>query len=158
MKMPSKRTLFPVVTIMAVILTLSSIQAADQSGPYPGQRPVVSQPGAITRQSPTVSQPSGISAADKAAIVKLFEGVDPNKYQLRFNGGREVYGRKRVAMNDLTQVSRSKSPGDRGWIVFVVEGDDVVYVLAVGSSEDLTSTLGNQKAGQLKSILSKYNR
>ena len=158
MKMPSNRTLFPVVTIMALTLTLSSIQAADQSGPYPGQRPVVSQPGAITRQRPTVSQPSGISAADKAAIVKLFEGVDPNKYQLRFNGGREVYGRKRVAMNDLTQVSRSRSPGDRGWIVFVVEGDDVVYVLAVGSSDDLTSTLGNQKAGQLKSILSKYNR
>lgn len=101
---------------------------------------------------------SGVSAADQEAIAELFKGVDPSKYRLQFNNKSKTFGQRSVQMSDVQQVRRITNPAEAaGWIVFVVEGDDVIYVLAVGSS-DLVSVLGKQKAAQLNQIMAKYKR
>jgi len=101
-----------------------------------------------------------ISAKDRQAIEALFKGVDPGKYRLQFyNGERRKasqLGRLNYKMNDLQRVQRITNPVDAvGWIVFVVEGDDVIYVLAVGSDK-LKSVLGAQKVQRLNTIMAKY--
>lgn len=101
-----------------------------------------------------------ISASDRNAIIALFKGVDPSKYQLQFyNGERKTaskVGRLKYSMNDLQRVQRLTNPVDAvGWIVFVVEGDDVIYVLAVGSDK-LKSVLGVEKMKRLNGIMAKY--
>lgn len=120
--------------------------------------------GATAQSSPSkVRKDQGemrISKKDRDAIISLFKGVDPSKYTLQFyNGERKSaskYGRLKYGMNDLKRVSKTSNPvGAAGYIVFVVEGDDVVYVLAVGS-DNLKSVLGAQKLGRLKAIMSKY--
>jgi hypothetical protein len=105
-------------------------------------------------------QKKRISDKDRRAILALFKGVDPSKYRLQFyNGERRrasKYGRLRYGMNDLKRVQRLTNPIDAvGWIVFVVEGDDVIYVLAVGSDK-LKSVLGVQKMRRLNAIMAKY--
>lgn len=98
----------------------------------------------------------GVSAADQKAITELFKGVDPSKYRLQFNGKRTTLGQKTVRMQDIEQVRKFTNPVEAaGWIVFVVEGDDVIYVLAVGNS-NLVSVLGREKAAKLNSIMAKY--
>ena len=103
-----------------------------------------------------------ISDKDRAAIVALFRGVSPKKYKLQFHNGDKKrpskYGRKSVRMQDLKQVQKITNPRDAmGWIVFVVEGDDVIYVLAVGGKDRLQSVLGAAKAKRLNGIMAKYN-
>ncbi|MDX1942356.1 MAG: hypothetical protein SFU99_17460 [Saprospiraceae bacterium] len=99
-----------------------------------------------------------ISAADQKAITALFKGVDASKYRLQFNNKKTVVGKRSVKMEDLEQVRKVTNPAEAaGWIVFVVEGDDVIYVLAVGNSE-LVSVLGREKAAQLNKIMAKYKR
>jgi len=122
-----------------------------------------------TRYKPTTNQ-SGklkqevakkrISDKDRKAIQNLFRGVNPSKYRLQFyNGERRrpsKYGRLNYKMNDLKRVQRLRNPVNAvGWIVLIVEGDDVIYVLAVGSDK-LKSVLGAQKASRLNSIMAKY--
>ena len=101
-----------------------------------------------------------ISQTDKNAILSLFRGVDQRRYKLQFYNGQRKraakYGRLRYSMNDLNRVKRVTNPIDAvGWIVFVVEGDDVIYVLAVGSDK-LKSVLGVQKVKRLNAIMAKY--
>ncbi|MEL7122055.1 MAG: hypothetical protein AAFO07_21590 [Bacteroidota bacterium] len=102
-----------------------------------------------------------ISEADRKAIIGLFKGVDQSKYKLQFyNGERKSaskYGRLNYKMNDLQRVAKvSNSVGAAGYIVLIVEGDDVIYVLAVGSGK-LKNVLGAQKAARLDKIMAKYN-
>ncbi|MDX2248286.1 MAG: hypothetical protein SF052_16000 [Bacteroidia bacterium] len=109
-----------------------------------------------TAQRTTTTARKGISAADKAAIKEIFKGVDASKYRLQFNNKAETLGNRTVAMKDLQQVKRITNPAEAaGWIVFVVEGDDVIYVLAVGNS-DLVSVIGKEKALKLNNIMAKY--
>ena len=99
-----------------------------------------------------------ISAADQRAIVALFKGVPKSKYRLKFNSGKTVAGSKRVAMRDMAQVSKITNPGEAaGYIVFIVEGNDVVYILAVGKDE-LDNAIGQERAAKLNSIMAKYAR
>ncbi|MCB9080851.1 MAG: hypothetical protein H6555_03970 [Lewinellaceae bacterium] len=99
---------------------------------------------------------TGISDADQKAIQELFKDVDPSKYRLQFNSKRTAFGTRAVSMDDLNQIKRVTNPAEAaGYIVFVVEGDDVVYVLAVGSSK-LTSVLGKEKTAKLNAIMAKY--
>lgn len=99
---------------------------------------------------------TGISAADQKAIVELFKGVDASKYRLQFNSRQSVHGSRKVEMRDVQQIKRVNNPAElAGWIVFVVEGDDVIYVLAVGNS-DLQSVIGKEKAAKLNAIMAKY--
>lgn len=101
---------------------------------------------------------SGISAADRNAIIAIFEDVDPSKYRLQFNKRKSTYGSRQIKMGDLEQIKRKVNPEEAaGWIVFVVEGDDVIYALAVGKS-DLVSVLGEEKALKLNTIMAKYGR
>jgi hypothetical protein len=98
----------------------------------------------------------GVSAADQKAIAELFKGVDQSKYRLQFNNKATTLGKRAVKMTDVEQVRKITNPGEAaGWIVFVVEGDDVIYVLAVGSS-DLVSVLGKEKTLKLNQIMAKY--
>lgn len=122
------------------------------------------RPAAARKTSPTVIQQDmakkRISDADRKAIIALFKDVDPKKYQLQFyNGERKkssTFGRMAYQMNDLQRVKKVNNSVDAaGYIVFVVEGDDVVYVLAVGSDK-LKSVLGAQKAKRLGAIMAKY--
>ncbi len=117
-----------------------------------------------TRYSPERSRTTtkkttkGISSADQRAIREIFKGVPSSQYRLQFNDGKSVYGSRRVSMSDVNQVKRVTNPvGAAGYIVFVVEGDDVVYVLAVGSSK-LTSVLGKEKTQRLNQIMAKYKQ
>lgn len=99
---------------------------------------------------------TGVSSADQKAIQEIFKDVDPSKYRLQFNNKKNVYGRHKVEMADVQQIKRVTNPVEAaGWIVFVVEGDDVIYVLAVGSS-DLVSVIGREKAQKLNTIMAKY--
>lgn len=112
---------------------------------------------AVTKISPAAQTAKGVSAEDQAAIKALFAGVDESKYSLKF-GGKAVSGKRAVGMKDLTQVKRVTNPAEAaGYIVLVVEGDNVVYVLAVGK-KDLQSVLGQEKALKLNQIMSKYQR
>jgi hypothetical protein len=98
----------------------------------------------------------GVTAADQKAIAELFKGVDQSKYRLQFNNKATTLGKRAVKMTDVEQVRKITNPGEAaGWIVFVVEGDDVIYVLAVGSS-DLVSVLGKEKTLKLNQIMAKY--
>lgn len=102
------------------------------------------------------AQKQGISKEDQAAIQELFKGVDKSKYRLQFNGGTQTVGTRKVAMKDLETVKKVRNPVESaGYIVLIVEGKDVVYVLAVGSKE-LTSVLGKEKVAKLNSIMTKY--
>jgi len=79
---------------------------------------------------------------------------------LQFNNGDRrtptKYGKLSYKMNDLKRVKRITNPVDAvGWIVFVVEGDDVIYVLAVGSDK-IKNVLGEAKTKRLNSIMAKY--
>lgn len=123
------------------------------------QRPVAKKNTSTTELKRDVDK-KRISDADRKAIIELFKGVDQSKYQLQFyNGERRSpakYGRLSYKMNDLQRVKRITNPVDAvGWIVFVVEGDDVIYVLAVGSDK-LKSVLGAEKARRLNAIMAKY--
>lgn len=110
----------------------------------------------VSAQSRPAAKAKGISAADQTAIKELFKGVDPAKYRLQFNSRRDVVGKRAVKMEDIQQVKRVTNPAEAaGWIVFVVEGDDVIYVLAVGNS-DLVSVIGKEKALKLNQIMAKY--
>ncbi len=103
------------------------------------------------------SESKGISKRDKDAIKRILKGVDPSKYYVRFNGGEETYGRKKVSMNDLKRVSKYSNPRTAaGWIIVIVEGADVVWIVAVGK-EELKRTLGERRAQQLQSIAAKYD-
>ena len=115
-------------------------------------------PQTATAQRGKTTARSGVSAADQQAIADLFKGVDPSKYRLQFNNKSKTLGQRSVQMTDIQQVRRITNPAEAaGWIVFVVEGDDVIYVLAVGNS-DLVSVLGKQKAAQLNQIMAKYKQ
>ncbi len=104
------------------------------------------------------SKEKAISAADQQAIQALFKDVDPSKYRLQFNQGKRVLGERKVDLQDLQQVKKYRNPAEAaGWIVLIVEGNDVIYVLAVGSSE-LTNVLGREKAAKLNQIMAKYGR
>lgn len=99
-----------------------------------------------------------ISAADQRAITEIFKGVDQSKYRLQFNQGKRVLGKKAVEMRDLEQVKKFRNPGEAaGWIILIVEGKDVIYILAVGSS-DLQNVLGKEKTAKLNQIMAKYAR
>jgi len=103
------------------------------------------------------TQQKQISTEDKAAIKALFKGVSPSKYRLQFDNGKDVAGSKRVTMSQLKQIRRGINPGETaGYILLIVEGDNVVYVLAVGK-KTLDNVLGAEKAKRLGAILAKYN-
>jgi hypothetical protein len=101
-------------------------------------------------------RPTHISPADQRAIEALFKGVDQSKYHLQFENGKRTIGTKKVEMSELEQVKKIRNPGEAaGWIILIVEGNDVIYVLAVGGSE-LESVLGKEKAAKLNQIVAKY--
>lgn len=111
---------------------------------------------AYAQKKPATTARQGVSAADQKAIIELFKGVDQSKYRIQFNNRKNVYGSRKIEMRDVQQIKRVNNPAElAGWIVFVVEGDDVVYVLAVGSS-DLVSVIGKEKAQKLNAIMAKY--
>jgi len=110
------------------------------------------------RKAPAAKALKGVSAKDQKVIEEIFKGVDPTKYRLQFNGGKRVLGKAKVSMGDLEQVRRIRNPGEaKGWIVFAVEGDDVIYLLAV-SGKDLESFLGKERAARLNLVMAKYAR
>lgn len=97
-----------------------------------------------------------VSEADKRKIINLLKDVDPAEYRLVFNKGREVYGEKPIQMNELKQLSKNTSSATKSaWIIFVVSGDDVIYVFAVGEAR-VKSLLGQQKLNALEAIAAKY--
>jgi len=99
-----------------------------------------------------------ISAADQQAIEALFKDVDSGKYRLQFNSGTRTLGNLKVGMQDLEQVKKYRNPAEAaGYIVFVVEGKDVVYVLAIGNDK-VQSLIGKEKAAKLNQIMAKYAR
>lgn len=103
----------------------------------------------------TPKKARSISAVDQKAVKALFVGVDESKYALNF-GGKTVAGKRTVAMKDLEQVRKVTNPGEAaGYIVLIVEGDSVIYILAIGS-KDLVSVLGREKALKLNKIMAKY--
>lgn len=106
-----------------------------------------------------VAQDKAISETDKKEIIKLFQGVDKSKYRLQFNGGKEVYGARKVAMRDLEQVRKVRNPQDElGYVVLIVSDDGIVYIVAVSKGGKLESVLGREKAAKLNTIMSKYAR
>ncbi len=122
------------------------------------QRPVTKSTSPTTIKKEV--EKKRISDADRKAIIELFKGVDQSKYQLQFyNGERKSpskYGRLSYQMEDLQRVKRITNPVDAvGWIVFALEGDDVVYLLAVGSDK-LKNVLGAAKVKRLNAIMAKY--
>ncbi len=143
----SKNTLLVLCLLFAFTISLTA------------QRPTAKKRTSATELKQDVAK-KRISDADRKAIIALFKGVDQSKYRLQFyNGERKTaskYGRLNYKMNDLQRVQRLTNPVDAvGWIVFVVEGDDVIYVLAVGSDK-LKSVLGASKVRRLNSIMAKY--
>ena len=124
-----------------------------------GQNPVKATIPA--KVSPVAVKPAataaGVSAEDQAAIKSLFAGVDQAKYTLKF-ADKTVAGKRVVNMKDLTAVKKVTNPAEAaGYIVLIVEGKDVVYVLAVGS-KDIVNVLGQEKAMKLNQIMAKYKR
>jgi hypothetical protein len=112
------------------------------------------KPGANAAMKIRPQQARKISPADKQALIAAFKDVDPSKYRLQFDNGKEVYGEAAIQMTDVQQVDKITAPGsDKGWIVLVVEGDDVIYVLAVGN---LDSVIGADRAAKLRGIQAKY--
>lgn len=99
-----------------------------------------------------------ISAEDKKAIVEIFKGVDPKSYRLEFNKGKEIYGSRKVSMEEVTQVSKVRNPGGaNGYVVLAVRDDGVMFVLAT-TKGNIANTLGQEKAKQLNAIMAKYQR
>jgi len=102
-----------------------------------------------------------ISAEDKKAVIALFKGIDPSKYRLEFNHGRESYGTKKIEMSDLKQVRKISNPGEEsGWVILIVEDDGVMYILAAthGDQSQLEEVLGKEKTARLNQIMAKYAR
>jgi hypothetical protein len=103
-------------------------------------------------------QEKTISVADRQAIEALFKDADSSKYRLQFNDGTRTLGNLKVGMQDLEQVRKYRNPAEAaGYIVFVVEGKDVIYALAIGH-EKVQSLLGKEKAEKLNQIMAKYAR
>lgn len=114
--------------------------------------------GGQEKKEKAISKKKAISAADQKAIRALFKDVDPSKYRLQFNQGKQVLGARKVEMQDVEQVKKYRNPAEAaGWIILIVEGDDVIYVLAIGNSE-LTNVLGKERAAKLNQIMAKYAR
>ncbi len=110
-----------------------------------------------TKVKQTPAARNDISAEDQATIKALFVGVDERKYSLNF-GGKVVAGKRTIAMKDLNQVKKVTNPAESaGYIVLIVEGNSVVYILAVGSSQ-LVNVLGQEKATKLNQVMAKYKR
>jgi len=102
-----------------------------------------------------------IDEKDQKAIADLFRDVDRKDYRLEFKTAQNrssTYGTKSVSMSDLNRIKNNTNFKEAlGWIVFVVQGEDVIYVLAVGGKDDLKSILGKQKTERLQAIMAKYN-
>jgi len=131
--------------LAAAVLFCSSGQALATDARVGGD--TQKQPQGSEKVTP---QARAIAASDKRAIIEAFQGVDPEKYGLQFDDGRETYGKAGVTMLDLEQVRKVSTPGsDKGWIVFIAERGDVIFALAV-SGNNLESVVGNQKAAQLR--------
>lgn len=146
-----KKIAFLIVLVFALVLSANAQNTKDKRA--------TTRTKSTTELKQDVSK-KRISEKDRRAIVELFKGVDASKYQLQFYNGESrkpsKYGRLNYKMNDLQRVQRITNPVDAvGWIVFVVEGDDVIYVLAVGSDK-LKSVLGASKTDRLNSIMAKY--
>ena len=101
-----------------------------------------------------------LSDADKNAIIDLFKDVDPSRYRLVFNGGKEVYGQKSIKMSDLKTVSRKMDGEAKGIKWTFIAGDrsenEVFYIYTEGESK-MASLLGTNKLNALKQIAAKYN-
>lgn len=136
--------------LLAILMCVPQLASAQK-------QPTVEKTTTVKRQVTTkATAKKEISDKDRQAIMELFKGVDPSKYRLQFDNKRTVAGRRSVSMNDLNQVKKVTNPVEAaGWIVFVVEGDDVIYVLAVGSDQ-LQSVLGKSKTARLNQIMAKY--
>ena len=106
------------------------------------------------------AQKKSISKADKEAIIKIFEDVDPSKYKLVFNNGKETYGKKRIKMGDLKKLSQKTTPASRGIKWTLIAGDrsenEVFYIYTEGESL-MASMLGKKKLKALQRIASKYD-
>jgi len=99
-----------------------------------------------------------VSAADKAAIIKLFKGVDKSLYRLQFNKSKEVYGKKQFSMSEVEQINQIRNPGSaNGYVVVAYRDDGVMYLLAV-TGKKIDQVLGQERARQLNAIMTKYAR
>ena len=114
---------------------------------------------ALRRSEQHKTQLQSISEADKAEIKDIFKGVDPNRYRLEFNGGKEVIGTKKISMSQLSQVRKMRSKGEETAEVLLATRDGgVMYVLVVSrpTVEDLRGILGQEKVLRLNQITAKY--
>jgi len=144
---------------ITALLLCVSVQVFAQ--PAKMNRTAIAQPAKMNRTEiaqVAKANRTAISPDDQKAITALFTDVDKSKYRLQFNNGQEAVGAKRVSMADLKQGKKVTNPGEAaGYVVLVTEGNDVVYVLAVGK-KDLTTVLGEERAAKLSAIMSKYAR
>ena len=103
--------------------------------------------------------PKKISAEDKAAIKEIFKGIDPSKYRLEFDGGKDVMGSKKVTMARIKQIEKGGTPDSNNWVILATQDKGVVHIFAVsGSARVLQGVLGKEKLARLQQIEAKYAR
>lgn len=103
--------------------------------------------------------PKKISPEDKAAIKEIFKGVDPSKYRLEFDGGKEVMGSKKVKMGDINQIEKGGKPDSTDRVIIAVRDRGIVVFIAVSiRNRALEGQLGSEKLARLNQITAKYAR
>jgi hypothetical protein len=112
-------------------------------------------------QRATAGAPKRISAEDKAAIKEIFKGVNPSKYRLEFDGGKDTMGSKKVSMADIKQVQSVEHPSgnDAARVVFIAKDRGVMFCFKVTVNRRvLEGQLGKEKLARLDQIMAKYSR
>lgn len=101
-----------------------------------------------------------ISAEDKAAIKEIFKGVDPAKYRLEFDGGKDTMGSKKVSMADVKQTKTVSHAGEEAnRVTFIARDSGVVYCYTeTVNKRVLEGVIGKEKVARLNQIMAKYPR
>jgi hypothetical protein len=156
------KTKYPSVVglLVAVLIGLSFQLFAQEKRATPGPAAAPQKDiSAADKLEPRASAPQNkISAADKAAIMAMFKGVDPSKYRLEFDGGKQTMGSKKVSMAEIRQVSKVENPGNEAArVVFIAKDRGVMICLkSTVNRKVLEGALGSEKVARLNQILAKY--
>jgi hypothetical protein len=133
---------------------LTSLAAAQA----PPAQTTAKPPAAPASKAKEVAAKPRLSAPDKKAIVELFKDVDPSKYRLEFDNGREVYGTKKIEMADLQQIKRVTKPSEASGYLIDIEVTTVILVRTRADQSELVKVLGEERTKRLNQILNKYAR
>lgn len=149
------------VSSVLVAASFALVASTASAQTQPAAKQVPAKPATEAAKVAKAPARKAISAADKKEIIALFKDVDPTKYRLEFNHGRETYGKKKIEMTDLEQVKRVTNPGsESGYVVLIVSDDGTMYILAAthGDQSQLVQVLGQEKTQKLNAIMQKYAR